>query len=105
MSDAPRSYQDFIARYPELKSAWDLVRKAEDQGSFDDRTRRLLKLAIAVGAGRPGAISSSTRKALKAGVTPDELEQVIALGVSTVGFPASVAAFQDVREAAEKAKG
>ena len=103
MSDAPRSYQEFIARYPELESAWDLVRQAEDKGSFDDRTRRLLKLAIAVGAGRPGAISSATRKALQAGVSADELEQVVALGVSTVGFPASVAAFQDLRAAAAKA--
>ena len=90
-SKAPKSYKQFVARYPKLGEAWERVREAERAGPADAKTRRLLKLAIAVGAMRQGAVTSATRKALDAGASEDEVLQVVALGASTLGFPASVA--------------
>ena len=90
-SKAPKAYRRFVARFPKLGEAWQTVREAERQGPADEKTVRLLKLAIAVGAMRQGAVTSCTRKALDAGATEEEILQVVALGASTLGFPSSVA--------------
>ena len=52
-----------------------------------------MKLGIAIGAMREGAIHSSVRKALVMGVTRTEIEQVIALAAGTLGLPSTVAVF------------
>jgi 4-carboxymuconolactone decarboxylase len=99
-AEAPKAYRDFINRFPQLGEAWDLMREAgKNSGSLDTRSQLLVKLGIAVGSGRSGAVSSATRKALKGGVSAEEIEQVIALAASTVGMPASVAALQWSAEA------
>ncbi len=90
-SKAPKSYNRFVSRFPKLGEAWDLARQAELEGPADEKARRLLKLAIAVGAMRQGAVTSSTRKAFDAGATAEEILQVVALGASTLGFPSAVA--------------
>lgn len=90
-SKPPKSYKQFVSRYPKLGEAWESAREAERAGPADAKTRRLLKLAIAVGAMRQGAVTSSARKALDAGATEDEILQVVALGASTLGFPSAVA--------------
>jgi len=95
----PQTYRDFTARYPDLAKAWELVHKGGDAaGPLDEKTRRLVKLAIAVGAKQEGAVHSSVRKGLAQGITREEMEQVVALAVSTLGFPATVAAFSWVRD-------
>ncbi len=66
---------------------------------MDEKTVRLVKLAIAIGALREGAVHSNVRKALSAQVSADEIEQVVALAAGTLGFPSTVAVFcwtQDV---------
>ena len=90
-SKAPKSYKRFVARFPKLGEAWERAREAENEGPADEKTRRLLKLAIAVGAMRQGAVTSSTRKALDAGASEEEILQVVALGATTLGFPSAVA--------------
>lgn len=92
-SRPPKSYQRFVSRYPRLGQAWEAAREAELDGPADEKTRRLLKLAIAVGAMRQGAVTSAARKALDAGATEDELLQVVALAATTLGFPSSVAVY------------
>lgn len=102
-SNPPQTYSDFVERFPKLGEAWDLLREGgENSGPLDERSQRLIKLGIAIGAQRPGAVSSATRKALKAGVTMEEVEQVVALAASTVGMPGAVAAFQWSRNASRK---
>jgi 4-carboxymuconolactone decarboxylase len=54
----------------------------------DAKTQRLLKLAIAVGAMREGAVHSGVRKARDAGASVAEMEQVVALAASTIGMTA-----------------
>jgi 4-carboxymuconolactone decarboxylase len=99
--EAPKAYQEFVRQFPKLGEAWDLVREEESQVSYDEKSARLLKLAIAVGALRQGAISSSVRKALGAGATKEEVLQVVALAASVLGFPATVAAFSWIRDVVE----
>jgi len=89
---APRAYRGFVNRYPMLGEAWDCIRKAEEGGPLDEKTARLIKLAVAIGAAREGAVHSAARKALAAGASAQELEQVIALCAATIGLPSTVAA-------------
>lgn len=94
----PKTYKKFVAAHPELGKAWQLMREAEAQGPLDDKTARLIKLGIAIGAMREGAVHSNVRKALAAGITPEELEHVVALAASTLGMPATVAVFSWVHD-------
>lgn len=91
VSKPPSMHQEFVRRYPKLGQAWDLANEAGADGPLDAKTQRLLKLAIAIGAMREGAVHSSVRKARDAGASVEEIEQVVALAASAIGFPATVA--------------
>jgi len=99
----PDTFVEFTREFPAVAEAWRLAQVAGEQGPLDARAQRLVKLAIAVGTGRDGAISSAVRKAGAAGVTAAEIDQVLALAAGTVGFPATVAAYSAVRRAMNKA--
>lgn len=88
----PGAYTDFIARYPKLGEAWEAIHDAGSQGPLNEHTQRLIKLAIAIGAMRQGAVHSSVRKARAMGIPIEELEQVVALAAGTLGMPSTVAA-------------
>jgi alkylhydroperoxidase/carboxymuconolactone decarboxylase family protein YurZ len=92
-SRPPAAHQRFVRRFPRLAQAWELVNEEGAQGPLDAKTQRLLKLAISIGAMRQGAVHSGARKARDAGATLAEMEQVVALAASTIGFPAAVAAW------------
>ena len=100
----PKTHQEFVSQYPKLGEAWDLIGEAEKEGPFDDKTRRLLKLAVAIGAKQVGTVHSSVRKALAVGASQEEIEGVIALGASTIGMPSTVAVFSWAREVLEGKK-
>lgn len=104
LAPPPGAYKDFVARFPALGNAWKSMRVAEADGPLDERQRRLLKLAVAMGAMRQGAVSSGVRKALAAGASLDEIEQLVALAASTVGLPSAVALHGWVRDAAQSAR-
>ena len=87
----PKAYQSFLQRYPRIGQAWDLLTEAGLDGPLDAKTARLIKLAIAVGAMREGAVHASVRKALAMGIAMAEIEQVVALAASTLGLPSAVA--------------
>ncbi len=89
----PAAYQNFVERFPKIGQAWDLIGEAGRQGPLDEKTARLVKLAIAVGAMRKGAVHASVRKALALGITREEIDQVIALAAGTLGLPSAVAVF------------
>ncbi len=102
-SKPPAVHQQFVRRFQALGRAWDLVNAEGQGGPLDARAQRLVKLAIAIGALREGAVHSAVRKARDASVSLVEMEQVVALAASTIGFPASVAAWSWVREEADQA--
>jgi alkylhydroperoxidase/carboxymuconolactone decarboxylase family protein YurZ len=101
MSDLPTppdTSVEFCRKFPTLAEAWQPAGEAGEVGPLDERTRRLVKLAVSIGAMREGAVHSAVRKAAAAGVTPADVDQVLALAASTSGFPATVAAFSWVRD-------
>jgi len=104
-TEPPKKYRDFVARYPKLAEAWDSIHEAGATGPLDERTQRLVKLAVAIGGLREGAVHASARKALDMGIPVEELEQVVALAAGTLGMPATVAAFTWVRDVTHKNDG
>ena len=98
----PDTFAEFSREFPALTEAWQLIRLAGEQGPLDAKAQRLVKLAIAVGTGRDGAISSAVRKGRASGITDAEIDQVLALAAGTIGFPATVAAYSTVRRAQKK---
>ena len=104
MPESPQAHKDFIARYPKLGQAWELIATAGQQGSLDEKTIRLLKLATAIGAMREGSVHSSVRKALAQGITRAEIEQVVAITAGSLGMPSVVAAFTWVQDELAKAR-
>ena len=90
----PKVYTQFTQRYPQITSAQGQLAAAVDEASpFDERTTRLLKLALAIGAEADGAVRSNVRKGLEHGVTEDELRAVALLAITTCGFPTAIAGF------------
>jgi 4-carboxymuconolactone decarboxylase len=87
----PKTYDDFVKRHPGLGQAWQALREAEKAGPLDEKTRRLVKLGVAIGAFHTGAVHSAVRKALSAGVGREEIEHVVALAAGTIGLPSAVA--------------
>ncbi len=94
----PETYQAFVGRFPKIGQAWELIAAAGKEGPLDEKTRRLVKLAAALGALREGAVHANVRKALAAGISREEIEQVIALAAGTLGLPAAVAVFSWVQD-------
>jgi alkylhydroperoxidase/carboxymuconolactone decarboxylase family protein YurZ len=98
----PDIYVSFRDRFPEVAKAHDSLGAALDaSGPLDARTRRLVKLGIAIGGLAEGAVRSNVRKALGEGATPEEIRHVVTLAISTTGFPAAIAALQWVGEVLE----
>ena len=94
----PDTYVKFVRRYPKLEVAWRAINQEGEEGPLDEKTQRLVKLAVAIGAMREGAVHSSVRKALAMGITAEELEQVVALGAGTLGLPSSVAVYSWIQD-------
>lgn len=103
----PSVVQELAARYPDVWEAYGRLGNAvSSAGPLDRKTERLVKLALAIGAGREGAVHSHARRALKSGWTADELRQVALMGITTLGWSAAVAAYcwiNDVTDASPPA--
>ena len=98
--ERPAAFLQFINRFPKLGTAWDMMREAEaEAGPLDEKTRRLVKLAIAAANEAEGATHSAARKARRAGASLEEMEQVVALAASTMGLPKAVKIYRWIREA------
>lgn len=102
----PEIYLSFRRRFPDVVERHDAVAESVDAaGPLDEQTLRLVKLGIALGEQAEGAVRSNVRKALDAGVSREAVEQVVLLGLTTAGFPATIAAWQwarDVLDAEER---
>lgn len=89
----PSSISGFEKKHPAVWEAFAKLGEACHQtGPLDEKTRRLVKLAIAVGLRHEGAVHSATRNALKSGVTREEIEHVAILAITTIGWPGAYAA-------------
>ncbi len=90
----PRPVERFAQEEPQVWEAFNRLGDAchEAAAVLDERTRRLAKVALAVGAGLEGGTHSAVRNAIAAGVAPAEIRAVSVLAITTLGFPASVRA-------------
>lgn len=96
----PKTYSNFMARFPNLGEAHHHLGVEIDRcGPLESQTQELIKLGICIGAGLESAVKSHVRRSLEAGVTPEELEHAIVLGMSSIGFPRTVAAWKWAQEA------
>lgn len=93
MSDLPSHYQNFSDDHPGVLNAYEaLGEAAAKEGPLDEKTREMIKLGMAAASGSISAVQSHTHRALEAGARPQEIEHAIILGVTTLGFPAMMAA-------------
>jgi alkylhydroperoxidase/carboxymuconolactone decarboxylase family protein YurZ len=94
----PRTYEAFLQRYPTIAQAWESIGEAGRRGPLDEKTVRLIKLGLAIGALREGAVHANVRKAIAQGIQREDIEQVIALAAGTLGLPATVAVFSWIQD-------
>ena len=89
----PPPVSDFRKEYPDVWNAFaELGDRCHQSGPLDERTRRLIKVALSIGAGLEGGTHSAVRNALASGVQPEEIRQAAVLSITTIGFPAAVRA-------------
>lgn len=105
MTYLPDIYKQFNEDYPEIaRDFGELAERCQAAGPLDARTRRLVKLGIAVGINSEGSVRSHTRRALEEGIPAAEVEHVILLSLTTAGFPHMIAAYKWAREVIEAAE-
>lgn len=89
----PKPYQVFSKQYPGIIENFKQLGKiCREAGPLDDKVQELVKLGLAVGANSRGGVMSAVRKALEAGVSPDEITHAVLLALTTTGFPNMIAA-------------
>ena len=101
----PDFLEGVIKQYPEVWKAYqDFGEACSDAGPLDEKTVRLVKLALAVGAKSEGAVHSHTRRALKQGISPEELRQVALLAVTSIGWSPSMAALSWIQDVVDQSQ-
>jgi alkylhydroperoxidase/carboxymuconolactone decarboxylase family protein YurZ len=99
MSHKPQANQDFMAEFPAVAAAYEQLGTAvHNAGPLDDKTRHLVKLALAIGARHEGAVHAHTRRLLELGASQAEINHVVVLAVTTLGLPTAVAAYTWVND-------
>jgi alkylhydroperoxidase/carboxymuconolactone decarboxylase family protein YurZ len=105
LTQLPDVLAEFAGQYPQVWAAYNRMGNATaEAGPLDEKTQRLVKLAIAIGAQRQGAVHSHTRRALAAGCTPEELLHVGILAITTIGWPGAFAAICWIKERMKRQK-
>ena len=106
MSDLPRSYERFQDEYPDVwKSYEKLGEIAATSGPLDQKTRELIKLGMAAATGSESAVHSHTHRAMEIGVSAEEIEHAILVGITTMGFPRMMAALSWAKAAIKEQQG
>jgi alkylhydroperoxidase/carboxymuconolactone decarboxylase family protein YurZ len=106
LTELPDVLAQFAGEYPQVWAAYNRLGNASaEAGPLDEKAQRLVKLAIAIGSQRQGAVHSHTRRALAAGCTPEELVHVGILAITTIGWPGAFAAICWIRDTIARQKG
>jgi alkylhydroperoxidase/carboxymuconolactone decarboxylase family protein YurZ len=89
----PAGAAEIARAHPDVWRAYQQLGEAcAEAGPLDAKTLRLVKLAIAVGAESEGAVHSHTRRALRAGLSQEELLHVAVLAIPSLGLAKAVKA-------------
>lgn len=100
----PDLVQQFRAKHGAVWDGYEaLSERCQEAGPLDERTRRLVKLGIAIGARLEGATHSHVRKCLDAGIGAAEIEHAVLLALTTVGLPRTMMAYGWVTETIARA--
>lgn len=101
--DLPGAAGNLAKTYPAVWAAYaDLGAATANAGTLTERERRLVKLALAIGAGSEGAVHSHARRGLAEGVATDDLHQVALLAIGPLGLPRAVAAGTWISDVTDK---
>jgi len=99
----PGIYEGFSDKFPEAFEAYTkLGITCRAAGPIEHKFQDLIKLGIAIGTNSRGGVMSHTRKALASGATPEEINHVVLLSLTTTGFPNMIAAMGWVNEVLDK---
>src|SRR3989304_253391 len=91
VDELPSGAGKVAGAYPAVWQAYGGVgQAAPEAGPLDARTRRLVKLALSIGASSEGAVHSHTRRAVEEGLSKKELKQVALLAIGKLGLPQAV---------------
>ncbi len=103
MSAVPSHFRWFQERFPGVAEGYEsLGNSVHGAGPLDDKTRALLKVCISGAARLEGGLHAHVRKALRAGVSEEEIYHALLLLMPTVGFPGAMAAIAWARDVIEK---
>ena len=92
-NNLPGAAGDLAKSQPKIWDAYSALGEAcAEAGKLNARERRLVKLALAIGAASEGAVHSHTRRGLAEGIPSDDLTQVSLLAIGPLGLPRAVAA-------------
>lgn len=98
-SELPSTAGEFAEHQPAVWEAYaELGKACSEAGPIDGDTKRLVKLALAIGSQSEGAVHSHVRRALDEGVDPAALKQVAVLSIPTIGFPKAMAALSWIED-------
>ncbi len=100
MSLIERNLKYFMENHGEVYEKYQAYGKSidEDGGPLDEKTKRLIKVAISSTIQNEYSLTTHIKKAIKSGATIEEIEHTILLVAPTVGFPAMMKALISVRE-------
>jgi 4-carboxymuconolactone decarboxylase len=87
-----------------IKALEQLGESVRQEGPVPVKTAHLIQLAAAAAIRSEGSVHSHTRRALQAGVTPEEIYHALIMLTSTIGFPTVSAALSWAYDIIEKEK-
>jgi len=94
MPQLPENFAGLKKHHERVWTAFEqLAQACHESGPLDEKTRRFIKIALAIGAGLEGATHSAVRHAKESGASQSELDQVAILAITTLGFPSAMRAF------------
>ncbi len=102
--ELPSQFKALTREYPDVCKAFEnLGTQCHEAGPLDEKTRRLVKLGMAIGTCSEGAVHSAVRNALKTGLSKEEIMHVGILAITTIGFPHALAAITWMKDLFEGA--
>ena len=105
-SHLPPGAKKLAETYPDIWRAYGGLGEAcAEAGPLDATTRRLVKLALAVGAGSEGAVHSHARRAVEEGLPKEAAYHVAMMAITTLGLPRAVAAMTWIADVVEGRDG
>lgn len=97
--DLPGTAGQVAKEKPELWRAFQALGAATGAaGPLDAREQRLVNLALALAGDSEGATHSHARRGLAEGLSPEDLEHIAFLAITTLGWPQAIRGLTWIRD-------